>query len=164
MHEFRPVIGGKPRLFRENLMSDPRRAQPHEFTSAEYETLRYVHRPAQGVGKDDLTSPSYWSNFAKMLRPWTRIEVRAYDGSFLGELVVRAVEPYAAKVEIWAWKELGRPAGDEKIAPPPGYDFKHRGKAKWTVVRLADNVVLQDGLASELDAAVWLRRHLDKLA
>jgi len=55
---------------------------------------------------EDLLRPECWASVAKMLQPWSHIEVRAEDGSYYAELLVTGVDRAWAKVEVLNFREL----------------------------------------------------------
>jgi hypothetical protein len=51
-----------------------------------------------------------------------------------------------------------------EIRAPEGYEFVHRGRAGWSVKRLADGQLIHEGARDRATAAAWLDRHLRSLA
>lgn len=138
-----------------------------QIKEAEYVRRDYVVTPPQGTTMQEMLEPMYWAHVARQLRPFDRIEVRFADGKAWAELIVRVAEPLAVKVAILRHRdfeiEQGKSSGPE-LEIPDGYEVKHRGLAKWSVIRLADQEVLEKGFQDRTAAIVWLHGTLARLA
>ncbi len=145
-----------------------RKLAVHEMPLAEYHNAPRVAFPEAGTAPDEMLNPAYWANVYMNLRRGDVIHAHAADGAWHGYLYVRAVLPFATKV---AW-EPGSPqvfeARNADVDPaaevPEGYEVKHRGRAGWTIIRIADRAVLTERLdrpfntrAAALD---WLNAQL----
>jgi hypothetical protein len=148
-------------------MSAPtRKLIEHELALAEYARTDRVATPEPGTTLDDMLDPAYWTHVAKVLRPFDRIDVRPADGTWFAELLVRTVEPFSVKVHVLQHVEFDRAAtpGAVEVKIPEGYELVHRGRAGWSVKRLADGVLIHEGARDRASAAAWLDRHLKSLA
>lgn len=143
-----------------------RKLLTNQFKGAEYETLFSVAYPEDGTTLDEMLKPEYWAHVARDMKPWQRIEVRAADKSWMAELVVLVVKPFAVKVVVLDKFEFEAKsvAAAANIDVPEGYELKYRGKAGWSVIRLSDNEILQEKEASKAAASIWLEGFLKELA
>ena len=131
------------------------------------EQWRNVHaiNPELGTTLEDMTKSSYWAHVGKMLRPWDKIEVRAEDGSFYAEFIVRDAGRNWAKVELVFSHTFTVPGVTEQTAVDNGFTVKYAGPhAKYRVLRKADNSVMRDGFVTQADAEQWVREHIKSLA
>jgi hypothetical protein len=152
----------------ENLMTDsqteqPKKApslQPHRFALAESKRLDYVMDVPAGVPLSRVMEPDFFAHITALLRPWYRIEVRAEDGSYFAELLVRKVTREAA--HCWLLRHVDLSAQLGKVSLPTAADFKIEfgGGDKWRVVRLSDMEKMHKGEPTREDAQAWLDQHL----
>lgn len=137
----------------------------NEIHEIQFARTEWVAKPERGTSLAEMLEPAYWASVAKKLRQWDRIEVRPTDGSWLAELVVVVVEPFAVKVHVrWAERFDKIAAIAEDTAVPAGYSIKHRGRAGWSVVRDEDTKILAQDLGSRVAAVQFLEHHLRVLA
>lgn len=137
------------------------------FQSAEYVSNRWVVTAEPGTTIDEIKDPIFWANVANRLRQWDRIEVRDAAGEWVAELVVLAVEPFAAKVHVVRHDVFDMKAngGVPEAQPvPEGYEVKNRGKDGWCVIRQEDKAILKTGEVSRAHALIWLQGHLKALS
>ncbi|HET7409258.1 MAG TPA: hypothetical protein VFJ13_03595 [Paracoccaceae bacterium] len=132
------------------------------FSAAEFERTVYVATPEHGTPYTDVLKREYWAHVGAMLKPFDRIEVRAEDGTWFAELIVRNAGPLFADVA-----ELRKV--DLDVAEPPAadsaFEIKWRGPVlKFGVVRKADGGALKDGFATRDEAARWLLGHTRAIA
>lgn len=140
---------------------------PSALQTGEFAKMVWVATAEAGTPIETVLDPMYWSHVAKTLKPWHEIDVRAGDGSWLVRLVVRDAGPMWAKVELLAAHEFEAKAGADVVMPAAAegrYIVKWRFGAKWSVLRLGDNAVMIDGLATKDEAALWLTQHVAKVA
>ncbi len=126
------------------------------FRSAEYERNVWVVTPDAGVDFEDLASPKYWANVANMLKPYDKIEVRADDGSYYGELLVVYNGSNFAQTRPISFVKLD--VAEPQSQGVAGLEVKWRGPhSKWSVVRNKENGfdVLKDQFASRALASKW---------
>lgn len=136
--------------------------QPNRFAHSETVRLEYVATVPAGVPFSRVLDPDYWAHVAPLLRPWYRIEVRAEDGAYFGELVVRKAAKESA--HCWVIRYVDLESQVVKARSPIASDFKTEfgGAHKWRIVRLADGEVMHKGEASQSEAEVWLSAFLAK--
>jgi hypothetical protein len=143
-----------------------RKAMPMDLTLAENKEIRYVHTPPAGTTIEEMLNPQYWAHVATQLRPGAIIVVWGADGALWAELLVWTVAPFAAKVEALrsATRDLPRLLG-AVVEEVEGYEFKHRGGGKWSVLRTTDSppVFIKDGLPGKVEASIWLKQYIAQL-
>jgi hypothetical protein len=143
-----------------------RKLSPNERAVAEYARTDHIVSPEAGTTLDEMLAPEYWAHVAKAMRPFDRIDVRPADGSWFAELLVRVVEPFSVRVALLQHVEFDRAASPAavEVKVPEGYELVHRGRAGWSVKRLADAQFIKEGERDRATAAAWLDRHLKTLA
>lgn len=128
----------------------------------------------------DVLRPEYWAHvaptFSKDTWAFAIVELIWQDGSKYLEVMVMEAGNNYAKVKTVNFidfekqsitfegntpirgeaVEEGQPEDEEN----DDYEVKHRGGAKWSVLRKADKQVMVEGLASKADANTWLTEHL----
>lgn len=136
---------------------------PSRFKVAEYQRTVYVVNPEIGTTVNDMLRPEYWAHVGHQMKPYDRIEVRAEDGSYFAELLVRNAERGWANVTVLSRIEL-----DAKAEPAPvSIDFKveHAGPHhKWRVMRLSDTTVVKHGFENKTEANQWLGQYIKTIA
>lgn len=137
-----------------------------QIKEAQYVRRDFVVTPAPGTTMQEMLVPMYWAHVARDLRPFDRIEVRAADGKWWAELIVRVVEPLAVKVELLRHRDFEAAQGrtGPELEVPEGYEIKHRGLGKWCAIRLEDQEVVIKGQEDKLAAIVALHASLARLA
>ena len=139
--------------------------QPGDFKLAS--SARNVWHVYVGVATklEDVLKPEFWAHVAMRLKPGDYIEVVREDGVFVATVRVLQADNLWAKVEPVT---LPIQRQEEKVDLPPSatedYSIEWRGRGKHSVVRKSDNVVVQSGMDSRLDAEIWLKQHLKALA
>ncbi len=128
------------------------------------ESMRNVWRinvdPA--IGEVDLKKEIFWSHVAHMMRAFDKIEVRADDDSFFGELIVLSVGKQWARVHVLGWINFGE-ATQRAPEGMEGDDYKAEYKGaqnKWCVIRLKDKEVIKEKLDDKLSAMKWIENHV----
>ena len=136
---------------------------PTDFHLAESHHHRWAVMVEQGITKENLSDPSFWSHVSIKLRPWNHIEVYAKDGTFYAEYLVLACDRTWAKVRQLVYLSLTDTDMSQTEAEiiTEGYDCKFRGPRKWSVIRIADNAVLQENMHTQDEAKLWLKGHLN---
>lgn len=127
---------------------------------------RNVHaaNPEQGTTIEDMKAESYWAHVAKFLKPWDKIEVRAEDGSYYAEFIVRDSGRNWAKVELVFSHTFGTAGVEARPLADPEYIVKYAGPhAKYRVMRKSDNSVMRDGFATQADGDQWVKEHIKSL-
>jgi len=130
-----------------------RRLHPHRFKQAEQERSIWLCYPPQGTPFDALLDPTYWSHCAKLVKPGSRIEVYAEDGSYWAEFLVRSATTRTLQIFLMRHHELG----EIRRESASSFSVEYRGPIhKHAVVRRSDNQVVHGGFDSEAGAMTWL--------
>lgn len=118
-----------------------------------------------GVPFESVLAPDFWAHCASKVRPYTKIELRAQDNAWYGELMVRKVEPQAVHVWALCYVDLASQAAPKVAATAEDFSVTFGGpKHLWRIVRNADKTVIHYGEANEADAKAWLDAYLSKAA
>lgn len=141
----------------------------NRFKSAEFRRNIWDAIPEAGTPFDDLLKPEYWAHVAANLRPWDRIEVRAEDGSYYAELLVRDAGRLWAKVECLRKHDLGADTGQvPDVVADVTYSVQWRGPhSKHAVMRERGNgakEVLRDQFETREAAEAWKADHMKAMA
>lgn len=126
-------------------------------------TLRHV--PSAAASLEDVLMPSYWvrcGNANLIIQNDIIICIPA-DASWFAQLLVRDIGPEAVKVALMSAAKF------EDAVLPPGVAARHAAEEdasfyyagpllKWQVLG-KDGRVWKAGLASEAEAATWLKAH-----
>ena len=128
------------------------------------ESLRneWVVNAPEGTEIKDADHPEFWRSVAHKLRAFCRVELRAYDGTWMAEFLVIYAERNWAKVKLLQKYEL-----TEAKAPDNTTAYRHKwnGPNKmWTVYRNSDNAEMKDKLTTKDEAILWMneREKVDK--
>lgn len=135
------------------------------FGPAEFMKVNYCINPELGTMPQDLLKPSYWAHVAFKLKPLDTIEVRAEDGSYYAELLVRDRGRAWAKVVF----KPGYPLVFEDIVNVPTmdldeYEIVWKGpQNKFRVMRKSDNHTMKEGFSDKEAARKWVLEHVKSL-
>lgn len=107
---------------------------------------------------DDIQDPAYWGHIAASMSPLDHIEVRAEDGSWLANLIVRYCERNYAKVHLVDVINL------DINTDAPASSIKHKVEwkgphNKFCVIRVSDAQLLHSGCKTREEASSWLKSH-----
>lgn len=146
-----------------------RKLAQHEFKSAEYERLESVASPEAGTSLDEMLAPGYWANVAKQMKAGQIIQIWPAGGAWWAEMLVRNVQPFAAKVHVLRSVvfDVGAPKAEPEETSEPKSDYKIQWRGpqhKFAVFRVADNTLLQEGFENKDLAGAWLDTHVKALA
>jgi hypothetical protein len=133
------------------------------FKNSEYERSTWVITPEVGTEPDDLLDTAYWAHVAIQMRPYDKVEVRADDGSYYGEMLVLLTGRTWAKVTPLFFKRLEEASADDVDDEEMFIKFSGP-KAKWRVLRTKDGMVLSEGHSTKDLAATWMQNHKRQLA
>jgi len=129
----------------------------NKFKNAEFSRNLFAITPPPGVTIEDMKKREYWTNVAKFLKQFSRIEVMPRDGSFFAEFVVTSAGPNWANVVLRDFVELDnfKPAIEDTE-----FSVKLQGGDDgWAVIRNSDKVVLGNGFDTSDDAKTWLESY-----
>lgn len=136
--------------------------QPARMGLAEALRRDHVVNAEEGTTTDDILDLGYFAHVARDLSEYDHIEVRDETGQWVAEFIVTEVGPNYAKTVMTRFIDLTKTT---KVDVPEAYRTEWKGPhLKWTVIRNADNEVVQKDLPKKDDALVWLRNHLQVVA
>lgn len=132
----------------------------------EFKKTHYVANAELGVTPDDLLKPQFWAHVSGKLKPLDTVEVRAEDGSFYAELLVRDKGRGFAKVVFLP----GYPLMFSDIVDIPAmdvggeYEIVWKGpQNKFRVVRKTDNHTMKEGFTDKESGRKWVVEHVKAL-
>lgn len=131
---------------------------PDRIGHAEDKRHDWVVDAPVGITIEDIMDPSYWSLIATTMEPLDHIEVRADDGKWIANLIVRQCERTYAKVHLVSVIEFKENAELPQVSAKHKVEFKG-GTLKNCVVRIKDDAVLQSGCKTRDEAEQWLRNY-----
>lgn len=118
-----------------------------------------------GIPFESTLASDFWAHCASRVKPYTKIELRAQDNAWYGELMVRKVEPQAVHVWALCYVDLAAQNTPKLAAVADDFSVTFGGpKHLWRIVRNSDKVVMHHGEANEGDARAWLESYLSKAA
>lgn len=111
-----------------------------------------IDLPAETI-REDLERPAFWSHDAAKMKAGDRVEARWEDGQKWADLLVVSSNPGAVRMHVIHFMEQGEAASDEPGGDLVLVEVKWRGPtAKWSVVRVADAMLIKEGFADKIDA------------
>lgn len=146
--------------------AEERKVQPMDairFKGAEFVRTHYVCTAHEGTRPEDLLEPEYWAHVSEQMRPRTRVEAWANDGTWMLELVVLEAGRAWARLQVVAGPHQFTTADvaqtqAEMMSP---YAIEYRGPhCKWSVIRKSDRQVLHEQEETRDGASGWLREHM----
>ena len=112
-------------------------------------------QPEPGTTLDEMLLPEYWAHVAKTLKKGDRIDVTSDDGEWFAELYVRASSDNSVAVVVLQKHVFSAPA---PVADGT-FELKHRGGAKWSVIRRSDKRVMVENLETRPEAESWVAKN-----
>lgn len=107
-----------------------------------------------GTVLSDLDTPEFWAAVSRFLRPWSRYNIRAADGSFYVEMIVTAVEdgkPVLRKLCGYVDEDLADLKDGSDLKDGVRVEFVNEA-AGWRVIREVDQYVIKTGLRERGEA------------
>jgi len=139
---------------------DPPVLSADRLRGAEFERIVHTANPPAGHTLEHMLQPAYWAHVAPKLAPWNRIEVRAEDGTYFGELLVLACDRTWARMHVLRWDDLTtQDVSMTEALATSGYEIKHNPNMRWHVIRKSDRQVMHKDDQTLADAQTWLREH-----
>jgi hypothetical protein len=127
--------------------------QPSHMQLAEYERQDWVANAPEGVTPDDLKNPAFWALMSSQFKPFDRIDVRADDGSWLAEVIVKQADRNYAHVQVLNVYKLDA----TEATKDSEYEVEWTGpQKKWCVKRLSDDELIKTGCDTKVAANDWL--------
>lgn len=142
-----------------------RQADPAELCEWSHSNRTLRHVPSAAASPEDLLLPSYWVRVGNAGHISQNDIIRCIpaDSSWFVELLVRDIGPEGTIVTVL------RAGQFDGVAAPPGVSrhkvdeeasFYYAGPLlKWQVVSTKDSRVWKSNLATQDEAAVWLKAH-----
>ena len=112
-------------------------------------------QPEPGTTLDEMLLPEYWAHVAKTLKKGDRIDVTSADGEWFAELYVRASTDNSVLVTVLQKYVFSAP----EVPADDAFEIKHRGGAKWSVIRKSDKRVLVENLETRGEADTWVSKN-----
>lgn len=139
---------------------------PGDLVGFEYISTRWDARIGQGIDPVELENPAFWAHQAMQLKPFDEIRARAEDGSWIGHYIVLDCSRNWAKVKLDRLINLTTADVSATQASKAALDpflAQHkvlwRAARKFSVVRISDNSVLQEDIATRGEAQAWLENY-----
>lgn len=130
----------------------------------EYQRTVYVARIPRGVRLEDVLVPSFWAHTAPKLKPYDKIELRAEDGTWYGEVIVMDSSRTWARVKPLVGPVFFTTADvSESQAAETNFEVLHRGPKKWSVIDKKNRKVYFEGGALREDAETWIKTEGQKV-
>lgn len=136
------------------------------FGPAEYSMTEFCANPELGTMPEDLLKPQYWAHVANKLKPLDVIQVRAEDGSYYAQMLVRDRGRSWVKVAFLP----GYPLMFQDIVNVPAMDVGGEFEVVWKgpqnkfrVVRKSDNHTMKEGFTDKESARKWVVEHIKTL-
>jgi len=134
---------------------------PDKCGLAEHKMHHWVIDIDPKLTVDEILDPGYWAHLTNTypFEPLDEITARWEDGTRVVKMIVRYCERTYAKVKVTSVEELG-----DVISEIPMTAKKHvvewKGPVhKYSVIRLSDKVIIQDGFREREAANAWLVEH-----
>ena len=141
--------------------------EPVRMQDAEFKRLEKVCVAQPNTLPDDLLRQDYWAHVAPTLMPWTRIEARADDATWMADLVVLEAGRNWANVRmlhVYYFTDVDMAKTNAAIqAEYAGlpYEVKYRGEhSKWSVLRKSDQAVMHEEEGTKAGADFWMRERV----
>jgi len=136
--------------------------KPTTLREAEYRRTIWELTADRSVDPKALLQPTFWAHVAGRLKIGDRIEVTAFDGSWLTELIVRS-KPIGRATEATVvplrFHDLNKLDQETKgAADSVVYEAAWKGPTlKHCVIRVADKAVVADKLDTKEQALDWIK-------
>lgn len=130
---------------------------PDRFTEGEARRRDWIADVEFGISPEQVMEPAYWAHVAKDMVAGDHIEVRSEDFSWVAFLIVRFAERTYAEVvldRLVRMEPVMQPAASAKHKVE--WKGPHR---KFTVIRISDSAILQEGFKTRPEADAWMMNH-----
>ena len=130
---------------------------------AEHTQRHFSVTVEQGVTKEDILNPHFWTHVSAKMQPYDIVTVRTDDGAWWAQvLVLTAARTYAKTAMI---NFVALTSGDVSMSEDfrlEGHKVTWRGpQNKWTVVREKDGAVVKEKIESRNEGAKWLEEFVN---
>lgn len=132
------------------------------FKGIEYMREHYLCTAHENTRPEDLLKPEYWAHVATLMRPRSRIEAWANDGTWVAEYVVLEAGRNWARLFMLGSHFLStRDVALTQVEALSPFEITHRGPhSKWSVIRKSDREVMTEGHETQDGAEAWVRERL----
>lgn len=127
-----------------------------QLKQASYARNEFHVTTGAGSTIDELLNPLVWAHVANQMKKFDLVEVVCEDGSYYAELLVTKAK--GPEIALAILRHVNLAETDTSSADLGDYEVKFRGKAKWSIVRKNDKVVIKDGFDSKDAAAAELEK------
>lgn len=136
----------------------PTALHPMRLRAAEYERAVYVADIEFGIAPDAILDPGFWAHVASKLPPYTQIEARAEDGSWIAYLVVTGSDRTWARVAVDRVVKLT--TKDVAESQSIKHEVAWKGPVlKYAVIRTSDGAVIKNGFRERSEATQAMFEH-----
>lgn len=133
---------------------------PSNMNLAEQWRQDWIINVPDGDSLDDVLNPGYWAHacIEKPMQQFDRIEARAENGEWVADLIVVAVGRNWVTMHLVKKHDLT--VGVDKVPEvKSGFEVVFKGPRKFCVKRLSDDALIQEGIATKLEAYTWVENH-----
>lgn len=133
--------------------------KPVAIREAEYKRNLWALTADRAVAPHMLLQPSFWAHVGARLKVGDRIEVSAFDGAWLVELLVRSSSRTEARVVMLTFHDLNKAdrAAKELTEGDPLEAIYKGPTLKWCVVRKSDGARMVEKLDGKEQAENWIK-------
>lgn len=151
-------VADKPAAAASAATAKPARIlNPQRMGLAESLRQDWVVNAEEGTTPQEVMAPEYWAHMASQLQQFDHVEVRMETGEWIAQLVVVSTGRNWAQMHLAGLIELEK-RNEAAVAAKHRVDWKGPQK-KFSVIRSADQVAIQDGFASRVEADRWLANY-----
>lgn len=135
---------------------------PTGLSVADYKRTLWFVTSSEGVTVEHVLEPEYWAHVAQRMKPFDRIELVSYDGTWMVDLLVITTGKTAAKViKLHEYTLDGTYADLSSVNRT--HEIKHRGPRKWSIIRISDGAVVKENIDTRDDAERELADYMKAL-
>lgn len=127
----------------------------NDFKPAEFERTVWGVTLKIGQTRDDLLRPDFYAHIASRVRMNHRFEVLHEEGNYFAELIVLSAGKVGVKVAFL--REVDLRELDATVVDETEFYIKLRGPKKWSILRRADQSIVEEGIDTEGMAKQKLR-------
>lgn len=143
-----------------DVKAEPRAVflNPEQMGAREHRRQDFAVNAPAGTTVEDVLNPQYWAHVAAQFEPFARVEVLEESGAWMLDLLVIQAGRNWAQVHLLAKHELAERT--EAMPKAQAHLVEWKGPVrKWSVIRISDSQVLQDGFGSKAEAHAWSANH-----
>jgi hypothetical protein len=127
--------------------------KPARFHIHEQVSSRYVAVVPEGMSKDEVMHPQFWTHIAPKVRAYDVIDVRAEDGRYWAQLLVVRASLKEVVVRMYNYVDLDPALAQMEDLKIEGMLVAWKGAHdKFVVIRDQDKVIVRTGIDSRSQA------------